>query len=475
MELQQSMLHTAVTSRPRAACKAPAAALAGLVAASLALTPSLAAAQQGGGTAIVRDAETEALIQDYLKPIFKAADIRSSTVRTFLVPSDEFNAFVANGGQIFVNTGAIIQSETPDELIGVLAHETAHLAHNDEANFRQQLDNTKAAVLIASLLGMGAAIAGGMTNSAGAGQAAAGILSAVPSVGMRSLLAYRRAQEAAADRSAIAYLNATQQSGAGFLTTLKRLANQNLFLSRDADPYIQSHPLPPTRIAAVEHLVTESKYYGRTDPSALQRRHDMVRAKLVGFTWPSGRVLTRYPLSDNSEPARYARAISTYRFGTLAAAQKEIDSLIAGNPGDPYFWELKGQELLETGNPKAALDPLRKAVSLAPNAALIKILLGQALVAVGGKSLNNEAVKILSPALRADPDAAAGFRALGRAYASLGNTAMAQLTTAEGLFAEGNIKDAKVQASRAQAELKRGSPAWLRADDIVAYNPPKAR
>jgi len=469
------MLQTAVTSRPRAACKAPTAALAGLIAASVALTPAPAAAQQDGGTAIVRDAETEALIQDYLKPIFKVAGIRSSTVRTFLVPSEEFNAFVANGGQIFVNTGAIIQSDTPNELIGVLAHETGHLVHQDEARFRQQLASAKAAALIASLLGMGAAVAGGMTNSPSASQAGAGILYAAPSVVTRSLLAYRRAQEASADRAAVQYLNATGQSGAGFLATLKRMANQNLFVSREADPYLQTHPLPPERIQAVEHLVKASKYFGRTDPPDLQHRHDMVRAKLIGFTWPSGRVLTRYPLSDKSEPARYARAVSTYRFGSLSSAQQQIDDLIAGNPRDPYFWELKGQELLETGNPKAALAPLRKAVSLAPHAALIKVLLGQALVAVGSKSQDKEAVSVLAPALRDDPDNAAGFRALGRAYASLGDTAMAQLTTAEGLFAEGNIKGAKVQASRAQAELKRGSPAWLRADDIVAYNPPKTR
>ncbi len=462
------------SSRPRPACKVPTAALAGLVAASLALPPAPAAAQSAGG-AIVRDAETEALLQDYLRPIFKAAGIRSTTIRSFLVPSDEFNAFVASGSQIFVNTGAIINSETPGELIGVLAHETGHLAHNDEANLRQQLDNTKAAVLIAALLGMGAAVAGGLSNSAGAGEAAAGIMTLVPSVATHSLLAYRRAQEAAADRSAVQYLNAIGESGAGFVNTLKRIANQNLFTSRDADPYLQTHPLPPDRIQAVEHLVEASKYYSQKDPADLQHRHDMVRAKLVGFTRPSGRVNTAYPLSDQSEPARYARAISTYRFGGLASAQKQIDDLIAGNPRNPYYWELKGQELLETGNARAALDPLRKAVALAPGASLIKILLGQALVAAGGKAANSEAVGVLAPALQDDPDNAAGFRALGRAYATLGNTAMAQLTTAEGLFAEGNVKDAKVQASRAQAELKRGSPAWLRADDIVAYNPPKLR
>jgi predicted Zn-dependent protease len=433
----------------------------------------MAAAQ--AGVAIVRDAETEALLQDYLRPIFKAARIPSGGVRTFLIPDDSFNAFVANGRQMFVNTGAIIGAETPGELIGVLAHETGHLAHNDQAKLRQALDDTKTAVMIASLIGMGAAIAGSLTNSQGAAAAGGGIVSGAATVGARSLLAYRRVQEAAADRAAVDYLNATGQSGAGMLATLKRLADQNLFASRQADPYLQSHPLPRERIIAVETLVHESKFFGKADPPALQQRHDLVRAKLIGFTWPSGRVATRYPLSDMSLPARYARAVSTYRFGALPAALKQIDGLIASDPSFPYFWELKGQALLETGSPQAALEPLRKAVNLAPDSALVKVLLGQALVATDNKALANEAVSLLSVAMQDDPDAAAGFRALARAYAMLGNAAMAQLTTAEGLFAEGNIKDAKVQATRAQADLKTGSPAWLRAADIVAYNPPKIR
>ncbi len=465
------MRQMAVRSRLRPACKAPVAALVTLFALVTVLPPSPALAQTG--KAIVRDAETEALLQDYLRPIFKVAGIHSTHIRTFLIVSDEFNAFVASSTQIFVNTGAIIDSETPGQLIGVLAHETGHLAHNDMAGLRQQIDQTKTAALIASLLGMGAAVAGSLANAPGAAQAGGALMSGVPGIAQRSLLAYRRAQEAAADRAAVDYLNATGQSGAGFLATLQRLANQDLFAAREADPYLQSHPLPPERIAAVEHLVRASKYLSRPDPPDLVLRQDLVRAKLIGFTWPAGRVVTRYPLSDHSLPARYARAISTYRFGALKAALTDIDDLIASDPGDPYFWELKGQELLETGNPRAALAPLRKAVSLAPHADLIKVLLGQALVAVGSKTLAEEAISVLSPAVRDDPDASAGFRALARAYDMTGNIAMARLTTAEGLFADGHIKDAQMQASRARAALKTGSPAWLRADDIVSYKPPK--
>jgi len=467
------MRQTAVTSRPRPACKAPAAAVAGLLALSVALAPSVAAAQ--GNVAIVRDAETEALLQHYLRPIFGAAGIRSGNIHAFLIPNDAFNAFVASGRQMFVNTGAIIDSETPNELIGVLAHETAHLSHNDEAGLRQAVDQAKTAVLIASLLGMGAAIAGSLTNAEGAAAAGTGIMTGAAAVGERTLLAYRRTQEAAADRSAVDYLTATGQSAAGLLATLKRLADQNLFLSRQADPYLQSHPLARERVITVEALAHESQHFGRADPPALQQRHDLVRAKLVGFTWPSGRVLRRYPGTDTSLPARYARAIAAYRFGPLEPALRQIDDLIAADGNFPYFWELRGQALLETGNPRAAIDPLRRAVALDSDSALLKILLGQALVATGEEGLAREAVDLLSVALSADPDSSAGYRALARAHAMLGNTAMARLTTAEGLFAEGNIELAKEQAARARDELRTGTPAWLRADDIVAYNPPKPR
>jgi predicted Zn-dependent protease len=336
------------------------------------------------------------------------------------------------------------------------------------------VQETKSMALIATLLGVGAAVAAGAAGSgSGAGAIGQGVMAAVPSIAERSLLAYRRTQEAAADRAALDYLNATGQSPSGLLATMERLADQNLFISKSVDRYLQSHPLPGERIATLQGLARASPHYAKKDSTELQLRHDLVRAKLVGFTWPSGRVLTRYPLTDMSLPARYARAISAYRFGQLAPAQRQIDALIAEQPNNPYFLELKGQELLETGSPQAALEPLRKAASLAPSSGLIKILLGQALVATNNKTLAKEAVDVLTVGLQKDPDAATGYRALARAYDMSGDVPMAQLATAQGLFADGHIEQAKVQATRAQSKLPVGSPAWLRADDIVTFKPPK--
>jgi predicted Zn-dependent protease len=425
---------------------------------------------------IVRDAEAEALIKSYLAPIFKVAGMQSAKPHVYLVPSQQFNAFVANGSEIFVNVGAIIDSETPGQLIGVLAHETAHVANGDLARYMTQLSSVKNAALLASLIGLGAVAAGAAAGVSGLGQAGTGIITATGSVAQRSLLAYRRSQEAEADRTALSYLEKSGQSGAGMLQTLERLADDTLILSRNINPYLQSHPLPRERVASVRDRVTSSKSYGRPDPEELVRRHRMVQAKLVGFTWKPERVDRRYPRGDNSLEARYARAISAYQNGPLSPALKQIDGLISAEPNNPYFWELKGQALLERGkNPSDSIGPLRKAVSLAPQSGLIRILLGQALVATGSPANLDEAIKNLTIGLQAEPDVPIGYRSLARAYALKNDIAMADLATAQGYFVDGKIEDAKRHASRAQTKLKPNSPAWLRADDIMTYKKPNFR
>jgi predicted Zn-dependent protease len=462
------MTRKPLTSRPRKGWKGRAhAALGGALAAAIAFAPVAAEA----AIPVVRDAETETLILDYLRPILKVAKVATPDVR--LIPDDTFNAFVTGNSNLFVNVGTIIACQTPNELIGVLAHETGHMAHDDIAALTQQIDDTKRAAMIAGLVGLAAAAAGAATGSQAASGIGASTIGAAASVAQMSILRFRRAQESAADRSAVQYLEASGQSGAGMLATMKRLANDNLLLSRSVNPYLQSHPLPKERVSELEQLLTRSKFTDVKDPPALQARHDLARAKLVGFTWTPARIAQRYPLTDTSLPARYARAILTFRTGKPGAAQALIDDLIRSDAKNPYFYELKGQALLETGNPRAAIAPLRTAISLAPRPNLMKIMLAQALVAGNDKAGAQEAIRLLTTALRDESDVGVGYRALGRAYAIVGDEPMAQLATAEGLFTEGDYQGAREQAGRAQVKLKRGSPAWLRADDIVSYKPAK--
>jgi predicted Zn-dependent protease len=472
LEAGAIMVGLAGISRPSSRWKAAiiSAGLGLSLAAGSAAPPAWA-----DGVPIVRDAETEALLADYLRPIVKVAGVPMPKIH--VVPSDAFNAFVSDNNNLFVNTGAIIQAETPNELIGILAHETGHIVDQDTARFAQQVADTKTAMLIATLIGVGAAAAGAATGSPDAGQAATGIFSATPGVAERSLLTFRRDQESGADRNAIKFLNATHQSSAGMLAVMKRLADQALLLSQQANPYLQTHPLPRERVTQIGDLMAGSPYTNVKDPPELQQRHDLVRAKLVGFTWTADKVLRRYPIKDQSLAAKYARAILAYRTGKPGPAQQQIDALIKASPNDPYFYELKGQSLLETGSVAPAVAAFRKAVALAPSAStnILKILLGQALIAENNPAVADEVIALLTVALQKEPDMGIGYRSLARAYAMKGDEPMAQLATAQGLFADGNYDDARIQAVRAQAKLKKGTPAWLRADDIASYKPQKSQ
>jgi len=288
----------------------------------------------------------------------------------------------------------------------------------------------------------------------------------------RSLLAYQRGEEQAADRAAVKFLTATGQSGKGMLTTFERFSNEALFKTESMDPYLISHPLPAERISNLQQAIADSPYLDKKDPPALQARHDLMRAKLIGFVGDQAEIARRYPMNDASLPARYARAISDYRFGRLDQALRQIDGLIASQPGNPYFYELKGQVLLESGKAEAALAPLRKAASMAPNGTPIRVLLGHALVGVGTKAHDAEAIKVLAQATQKDPDSSEGFQYLAMAYDREGDRPRSQLASAQSLFVSGKYVEARTQAKRAQDQFPEKSPGWLKADDILNYRPP---
>ena len=414
---------------------------------------------------IIRDTEIEQLLRDYAHPVLGAAGLARQNVRVVVLNDQSFNAFVMDGRHIFINAGALFQAKAPNEVIGVLAHETGHLAGGHLSRLRERLAEAQTQSIIAMLLGIGAMVAGAR---AGVGEIGAPALMAPQSAIQRSMLAYVRTQEDQADHAALKFLNATHQSARGMVTLFKRLSNESLFSARYVDPYAQTHPMPAERVAALEAAAKASPYWDRKDPPALQLRHDMMRAKLSGFLEPQGTVLRRYPPSDQSLPARYARAIATYRHSDLRQAIAQIDELIRSQPNNPYFYELKGQALLEGGRPAEAVAPLRQAERLSHGAPLIAIMLGQALIATNQKQNAGEAVDLLRAALRQEPDTPAAYEQLAMAYGRKGDLAQADLASAQAAFARGDVKTARQLAARAKTRLPVGSPAWVRADDIVS-------
>ncbi|MBL4646452.1 MAG: M48 family metallopeptidase [Rhizobiales bacterium] len=445
--------------------------LAGAMSLSLVLSSLVPA--QAQRVRVIRDAEIERLIKDYMRPIFRTAGLGDSNIGIVLVNDKSYNAFVADGRRIFINTGVILAAETPNEVIGVLAHETGHISGGHLSNLRAAIARAQTMAILTMLAGIGAAAAGIASGNNQVGSAGAAVAGGASGLGVRSVLSYRRDQELAADRAAIRYLEATGQSGKGMLKTFRRFADQALFSARYADPYVQSHPMPRERISQLEQRIQKSRYFNRGDPAELQQRHDMARAKLSAFTETPRRVNRRFKKNDQSIAARYARAIVAYRSAGLRSALRLIDGLIKEQPNNPYFHELKGQALLENGRARDSIAPLAKAVQLDRNSGLLRILLGHALLESGRDANLKDAVEQLRTGLRLDPEASIGFRHLATAYAKLGRGADADLAIAQGAFYAGNLARAQQHARRAQKAYKRGAPGWLRAEDIITYKPPK--
>ena len=446
-------------------------AIAIVVAAALALASVPARAQTGSnaGITIIRDAEIEQLLRDYTAPILKVAGLDNQNVKVVIINNSSFNAFVMDAHRIFVNTGALMQATVPNQLIGVFAHETGHIVGGHLSKMRQELANAQTAMIVAMLLGVGAMVAGAHSGNTDMGNIGGAVFTAPQALAINSILSYQRAQEESADRAGVRFLTMTGQSAKGMYDTFKRFADESLFSAYGANPYAQNHPMPQERMAALAELV-KTPYWDRKDPPELQFRHDMMRAKLYGFTERPDVVLRHYPFSDTSLPARYARAISAYRFADMHSAIEQIDSLIQAMPNNPYFYELKGQALLEGTHPAEAIAPLRRAVELAPNPALIQILLAQALVATNEAKQADDAIPLLRTALLKEPESGDAYTTLAMAYGRKKDLADADLASAQAAFARGDNKTARELAERAKQRFPIGSPGWVRADDIVAFN-----
>jgi predicted Zn-dependent protease len=458
----------------RAATRTLSKLIALLTAVSLLAAPVAARAQENRGPPILRDTEIEQLLRDYTRPILRVAGLEKQNIQVAIINNPTFNAFVADGRRIFVNYGALMQSQTPNQLIGVLAHETGHLAGGHLSKLREQVARAQTSMIVAMLLGVGAMVAGaksGGGSSNGTSNIGMAAVSAPQALFQSTMLSYQRQQEENADRAGVKFLTETQQSPKGMYETFKRFSSDSLFAAHGADPYQQSHPMPQERVAALEGIAKSSPYWDKKDDPALQQRHDLMRAKTSGFMEQRDTVIRRYPSSDTSLPARYARAIATYRHGDLREAVAQIDALIAVQPNNAYFHELKGQALLEGGKPAEAVAPLRRAVQLSNNAPLIEMLLGQALVASDNKATVDEAIRILRAAVARETEAPVGYSQLAMAYGRKGDYAEADLASAQAAYLRGDNKTARDLASRAKTRFAIGTPGWVKADDIIAAKP----
>lgn len=432
---------------------------------ALAFAPAPAAAQDDGGVSIIRDTEIEAILRQDCDPIFVAAGLTPQNVQIHIVGDKELNAFSAAGQQVFLNTGLIIETKSPNQLIGVIAHETGHIAGGHIARSGEMGRSGIAPLILGMGLGVLAAIAG-------APDAAAGLIYSSSYFAQLSVLGYSRVQESAADQAAVTFLEKSGQSGEGLVEFFNNFRYQEVFSDEKKYPFFRDHPLSDDRIEALTARVTAQPHYHVVDSPEAIAKHEIMKAKLEAFLNAPQQTFIQYPETNTSFPARYARAIAYYKELETDKAIRAIDALIAEQPNNPYLWELKGQVYFEAGRPKDAEPAHRRSVELKPDAPLLRINLGQTLVATEDKNKLDEAISEINRALTEEPDNALGWRLLSEAYDAKGEAGRARLAAAEQNFYLGQMKDARVFALRARDLLKKDTPEWRRATDIVLASKP---
>ena len=418
----------------------------------------LGAPARAGQVSFIRDAEIESTIRSYATPLFEAAGLDAASVEVHLINDRKINAFVAGGKKLFINTGLLTAASSSNQLIGVIAHETGHIAGGHLARTHDALRDANTAAILAYVLGAAAIVAG-------AADAGAAVILGGSAAAQQTLLKYSRAQEQSADQFAVTTLDRTGQSARGLLEFLEILEDQEVLVASRQDPYLRTHPLVRDRIGFVRNHVATSAYSDAPPDAGQAAKFARMNAKLLGFLNPRVALKT-YPESDASVAARYARAIAHYRRTDISRALDEIESLIAEIPGDGFFHELKGQILFENGRVADAAAAYADAVALLPGEPLIRVGLAQAMVESGDVAALDGAVEHLETAVRQDAENVLAWRLLSIAYGRTDRLGLSWLASAERAMLVGRHRDAAGFAKRANKMLPNGSPGQLRAEDI---------
>jgi predicted Zn-dependent protease len=398
-------------------------------------------------------------------PIFRAAGLRPSSISIYIVNDRALNAFVAGGNNMFLHTGLLTGLDTPEEVIGVIAHEAGHIAGGHQTRRALLMRDAKGPALLGILAGIAAGVAGGGPD------VAAAVLGGSQGVLQRAFLSYNRGEEAAADQAALRYLEQAGVDPRGMLSVLEQFRGQEVFSVGNMDPYVRSHPLSTQRMQLMEDAVAAAK--DRTWPKDPEREYwfNRMQAKLEGYLDNPRQVLDRLSDRPEDEFTLNARAVALHRLPDPPAAMETIDRLIAMRPDDAFYLEMKAQILHESGRAAEAVPLYRRAVREAPGEPLLQAGLGRALLALNTDAADAEALRVLTAARDADPADTASLRDLATAYSRAGDIGMATLATAERFALSGRTEDALLHARRADALLPVGSPGWLRTQDILALEP----
>lgn len=420
-------------------------------------------AQSRNSTSIIRDSEIESYFKEWSAPLLKAAQISPSGVNVILVQSNQLNAFVAGGANIFFYTGLIERTSGPGELMGVFAHELGHIAGSHLISTRDAFERASYESILGTVIGIGAAVLSGNGGAAGA------VITGSQGIAQRRFLSHSRVNESSADQAALSYFEQARYNPSGLGSFLEKLQDQELLPTSKQSEYVRTHPLTRNRIEAVDNRASQSPYQDTAFPAQWVDQHARMKAKLIAFISP-GRVAWEYDDRDLSIPAEYARSIAAYRENKIDEALSRIDGLIEKEPKNPYFHELKGQMLVDFSRLDESLVPYRSAIALKPQEALFRVAYAHALIESGNdQGRLNEAIEQLQRAQKKESRSGRVHRLLATAHGRLGHDNLAKIHLAEEAVLQRRLPYAKRLAQAVLSSEEAQSSTWLKARDLLDY------
>ena len=435
-----------------------------LIITAIALTPNMQTPLHAQGKlSIIRDTEIENILKKWLEPLKKANNMQGNKINLILVESNQLNAFVAGGANIFFYTGLIQKTKNPEELIGVMAHEMGHIAGGHLISMGTLAERTSYETILGMVVGIGAAI---LTGDGRAAQAVSGTISGIAQT---RFLKHTRTNESAADQAAITALDKAGISSEGLISFLKILESEEYLPASKQSEYVRTHPLTSNRIQALKRRTDTSPNTGKKLPAQWYEDHKRMNAKLLSYLTPT-QVAWFYSDHDTSIPARYARAIAAYKQNNVEHALNSIDELLKSEPNNPYFHELKGQMLVEFGHVRKAVSYYKTALKYLPNAGLIHIAYAHALIESNPTQAQlKEAINHLQIAAQTEKRSHRIHRLSAIAHGKLGHDIEAKIHLAEEAVLQRRLPYAKQLATYSKDKSKPNSSNWIKAQDILSY------
>lgn len=408
---------------------------------------------------LINDTEIEKEITNIIMPIAKAADIPENRLKIYIVRDDSFNAFVRGGEDIFVYTGLLKQIKNPNALRAVVAHELGHTIGGHMVQISQRMHDEIVRALIIQTLGVGLMVAGGNPS------AGAGVMAGATGIAQQSLLSFSRDEERMADDMAIDLMIRANQNPNGLIEVFEQMRDISGEFESRINPNRINHPLTSERMNNAKLKISKLKKIPTQQKSAIaqeNKNYEILRAKLIGYLDTDKNVIIKYPYTDKSDAAIYARAIANMQSGNLDTAKTGTQTLIARNPNNPYYYELLGDIEYQYGAYDDSVASYEKSLKLTKNAPQIETALALVLSERNKLGDKERAKELCKRVILTEPSPLSYW-----ILARVTDGGESDWAMAEYYNMNGDKKNAKKYAKSAQKKSKKDSPEYIKSGDIL--------